>query len=68
MVFDQDGKPQTVKYHLLSSLLLGELQRQNAIAREQNAVIQRLDARLLAVEGLARDTGKRPHERGRRGR
>jgi hypothetical protein len=27
VVYDEDGKPQTVKYHLLSSLLLGELQR-----------------------------------------
>ena len=27
VVFDPEGKPATVKYHLLASLLLGELQR-----------------------------------------
>jgi hypothetical protein len=36
VVYDDDGKPETIKYHLLSSLLLGELQR--------------LDARLELVE------------------
>ena len=34
VVFDAEGRPQTVKYHLLSSLLLAELQRMNARLEE----------------------------------
>jgi hypothetical protein len=69
VVYDADGKPETVKYHLLSSLLLGglqkqheELQRQNQRDLEQRAEIQRLDARLELVEKQDRS------RRGRRGR
>lgn len=34
VVYDDEGKPQTVKYHLLSSLLLGELQQLHARVEE----------------------------------
>ncbi|HUP24045.1 MAG TPA: hypothetical protein VNB06_14020 [Thermoanaerobaculia bacterium] len=48
VIFGDDGQPVTVKYHLLSSLLLGE--------------VQRLHERLEAVESrpaVARRRGRR---------
>jgi hypothetical protein len=60
VVNGEDGKPYTVRYHLLTALLLAELQRQhatidrvnneNAELRQQIAEIGRLQARLDAVE------------------
>jgi hypothetical protein len=47
VVFDEEGRPETVKYHLLSSLLLGELQ-------QQHAELERLRARLDATEARVR--------------
>lgn len=41
VVFNEDGAPETVKYHLLSSMLLNELQRQN---REMGELRRRLEA------------------------
>ena len=52
VIFDAEGKPQTVKYHLLSSLLLGELQRQH----EDLALLRsRLDALESQRSEVARD-------------
>jgi hypothetical protein len=45
VVFDELGRPETVKYHLLSSLLLAQV-------REQQAVLLELHARLRAVEAM----------------
>jgi hypothetical protein len=53
VIFGDDGQPVTVKYHLLSSLLLGE--------------VQRLHARLQAVESGARPAVRRDRDRRRRG-
>lgn len=57
VIYDQHGKPQTVKYHLLSSLLLGEMQDQRDelsdqrdLVSRQQAELQRLAARLDALE------------------
>jgi hypothetical protein len=53
VVYDATGKPQTVRYHLLSSLLLGELQRQHGEIRElqeQQGEIEDLRSRLAALE------------------
>jgi hypothetical protein len=73
VVFDEEGKPQTVKYHLLSSLLLGELQRQHGLLLEQRRQVERqeaesarLRARLAAVEARVdrqsrRRGGRAPH-------
>ena len=51
VVFDGAGKPLTVRYHLLSSLLLNEFQKQNDQLREQNDQLRELRSRLAAVEG-----------------
>ncbi len=45
VVYDEEGRPETVRYHLLSSMLLNELQKQN----EQLA---RLRGRLVRLEAL----------------
>jgi hypothetical protein len=59
VVFDADGRPETVKYHLLSSLLLGELQK-------QHAELGRLHVRLETLEGTARPPGRADGDRQRR--
>jgi hypothetical protein len=46
--YDKDGKPLTVKYHLLAPMLLNELQK-------QNEYVKSLEARLAALEELARE-------------
>ena len=55
VVFDADGKPGAVKYHLLSSLLLGELQRQHEMLERQHAENLDMRKRLQALEVRARD-------------
>jgi hypothetical protein len=59
-VFNADGTPETVKYHLLPSFLLAEVQRQEKIITsqaDQMATLERrltdLEARLVALHGLA---------------
>ena len=49
VIYDRDGQPETVKYHLLSSLLLNELQRQNRWIRVQGWL---LGVVLLAGAGV----------------
>jgi hypothetical protein len=48
--FDEEGRPRTVKYHLLSTLLLNELQKQHRWNEEQALEIQRMKARLERLE------------------
>ena len=61
VVYDEDGKPFTVKYHLLSSMLLNELEKMNArlAARDEAHALElsnhageleELRSRLTAVE------------------
>ena len=53
VVYDEEGRPETVKYHLLSSMLVNELQK-------DHARIDELQARLATIEEqLARLSGKR---------
>ena len=50
VVYNDEGQPETVKYHLLSTMLLNELQRLRAEVvelRETQAIVQ---ARLEAIE------------------
>jgi hypothetical protein len=47
VVFDEEGRPETVRYHLLGSLLLEELRR-------QHQQLERYQARLEALEGTGR--------------
>ena len=39
VVYDTDGQPQTVRYHLLTPMLLNELQKQHKIVSDQQDVI-----------------------------
>jgi hypothetical protein len=66
VVFDQDGAPQTVRYHFVNAMLLNEVQKQRQLIEEQQktseeqnntierqqAEIQDLAARLVKLETL----------------
>ena len=45
-----EGRPQTVRYHLLNSMLLNEVQKQHHKIREQAQQINSLEARLRRLE------------------
>lgn len=51
VVYGSDGKPETLKYHLLAPLLLNELQAQNETLRRQSHVNAELRRRLDRLEG-----------------
>ena len=51
VVLDAEGRPETVKYHLLSSLLLNEMQRQHRRLEAQDRQLRELRERLAALEG-----------------
>lgn len=53
VVFDNDGAPQTVRYHLVNAMLLNEVQQQRRLAEEQRSRIQDLEARLARLETVA---------------
>lgn len=46
VVYDRDGQPETVKYHLLPTLLLNELQKEKSRSRELHAEVDGLNDRL----------------------
>ena len=50
VIYDEEGRPETVKYHLLSSMLLNELQEH---VREKDAEIEDLRTRVERFEALA---------------
>jgi hypothetical protein len=67
IVYDRDGRPETVRYHLVNALLLNEVQKQHRTAEaqeklieQQRAEIEGLKARLTKVEVrfLALSAGK----------
>ncbi len=43
VVYNEDGTPETVKYHLLATLLLNELQKQYQVNQEQAEAFARLE-------------------------
>ena len=49
-VFNDDGQPETVKYHLLPSFLLSEVQRQHKIIVSQERRLISLEARLARLD------------------
>jgi trimeric autotransporter adhesin len=65
VVFDQEGEPETVKYHLLSSLLLAELKDQHDALEEQHGEIAELRRRLRSLEArpFREATAGRPRDR-----
>jgi hypothetical protein len=57
VVYDRDGRPETVRYHLVNTLLLNEVQKQHRTAEaqeitidQQKAEIEGLKARLSSLE------------------
>jgi hypothetical protein len=50
VTYDDEGKPNSVRYRLLTPLLLNELQEQQHLNQEQQQVIAALTARLDALE------------------
>ncbi|MGH9779431.1 MAG: tail fiber domain-containing protein, partial [Candidatus Acidiferrales bacterium] len=50
VVFDAEGQPQTVQYHVLPALLLNELQRQQAQVNRQEEELAALRQMLAAQE------------------
>ncbi len=48
VVSDRDGKPETVRYHLVNALLLNEVQKQRRTIEELRARLSRLEARFSA--------------------
>ncbi len=58
VVYDEQGRPETVRYHLLSSMLLNELQKQHRLNQEQQAEIGRLrsvERELVAINARLAD-------------
>jgi len=53
VVYDDEGQPMTVKYHLLSSMLLNELDKLHARVEEQAEHQRSLEERLDALEARA---------------
>jgi hypothetical protein len=54
VLYDEDGKPRTVRYHQLSSMLLNELQKQGTRLKQQAELIADLTQRLSALEAGTR--------------
>jgi hypothetical protein len=50
VTYDDEGKPYSVRYHVLPSLLLNEMQKQQRVNEEQRQVIAALADRLGQVE------------------
>lgn len=52
VVYGEDGEPQTVRYHLLATLLLNELQKQHRIMQDQVARVATLEKRAQELAQL----------------
>jgi hypothetical protein len=50
-VFDEDGRPFTVRYHLLTSMLLNELQKEHERVSIQARELEELEATVRALQG-----------------
>jgi hypothetical protein len=53
VIYDQQGKPRTVKYHLLGSLLLRALQEQQEELEAQDAAVLRQREELASQRAAA---------------
>jgi len=57
VVYDAQGKPETVAYHLLASLLLNELQKERSVTDRQTATLERQALELAQLkEDMSRMT------------
>jgi len=52
VAYGQDGKPESVKYHLLAALLLNELQKQAQEIASLTDQVRRVDAQVDQIESL----------------
>jgi hypothetical protein len=56
VVYDRDGRPETVRYHLVNALLLNEVQKQHRTAEAQETTIEQqketIDHEQTEIEGL----------------
>jgi hypothetical protein len=50
VVFDRDGKPETVRYHLVNALLLNEVQKQRRTAEAQGRKIEQQEGEIVALQ------------------
>jgi len=50
VVYDQDGAPQTVRYHFVNAMLLNEVQKQRQLIEEQRAVVGEQESRIQDLE------------------
>jgi hypothetical protein len=50
VAYDEDGAPQTVRYHFVNAMLLNEVQKQRRENEEQRTTIRGLEARLARLE------------------
>ena len=65
-VFNDDGQPETVKYHLLPSFLLAAYQRQSETVRRQSDTIRSQAEQIAALErrlGMLEARLARPQQR-----
>jgi hypothetical protein len=63
VVYDEEGRPYSVRYHLLSPMLLNELQKQQRRLGEQEELLERLRGRLARLEAV--EAKRRSLDRGR---
>ena len=50
VVFDQDGAPQTVRYHFVNAMLLNEVQKQSRRAEQQAQIVATQQAQIKAQQ------------------
>lgn len=50
VVYDRDGRPETVRYHLVNALLLNEVQKQHRTAEAQEKTIEQQKAEIEALK------------------
>lgn len=60
VVYDREGRPETVRYHLVNALLLNEVQNQHREIDELRKRLTRLEARLPADSRPQESSGRRP--------
>jgi hypothetical protein len=56
VVDDPDGRPETVRYHLVNALLLNEVQKQHRIAESQEKTIEQLKAEIEELRARLANT------------
>ena len=52
VIYDEEGKPETVSYHLLATLLLNEFQKQHTLMQDQTARVTALEEQAAELAQL----------------